>query len=92
MIAFERFLQENGFELIAGDLKEFNTYDNVARLWKNKDGKLCTVGLYGKPTRIGITHPCVYLDDVSEKGFKIPFTNIPVEKDFNEILKQILAW
>lgn len=85
MIAFEKFLIANGFELAAGSEKDFNTYDNCGRSYKNKDGKICTVGLWAKPTRIGITHPCIVLDGVS------PFTNVPVEKDFEEILTQILA-
>jgi hypothetical protein len=86
MIAFEKYLLDNGFELFEGSLKDFSTYDNCSRSYKNKDGKKCMVGLYAKPTRIGILSPCIVLPgEISQ------FTHVPVEKDFEEILTQILA-
>jgi hypothetical protein len=84
MIAFEKFLIENGFKMTHGKSGGFNTYDNVNRRWEDNNKNVCHVGLWAKPTRIGIVYPMIYL-----KGEKKPLTTIPTEEKFNEILSII---
>jgi len=88
MIAFEIFLQENGFDIVAGSVGPFNTYNNTSRSWKNKDGKSCLVGLYANPTRIGIIYPYVYLDDVVDGwlSFSNEVFSVFIICFFNDIL------
>lgn len=81
---FEAYIIENGFKQVAGKQKEFSTYDNCGRCYEDSMGNICTVGLFGQPTRIGITYPDVY----DYNGCL--FTNIPVESDYKFYLDQIL--
>lgn len=40
MTGFEEFLIQNGFSLVYGSLKEFNTYNNCTCRWINKSKNL----------------------------------------------------
>ena len=82
MIAFERYLLDNGFESIDG-IKEFNTYDNCMNGYKDARGNYCTVGLFAQPTRIGIIYPQIEFNEEI-------FTTIPTEDMFEEIMKQVI--
>lgn len=74
---FDLFLKEKGFDLVEGELKDLNTYNNSWRTWI-KDNILIRIGLYALPTRIGV---CNF------KGVnQLP---IPVEKDYEEYLLKL---
>ena len=82
MLDFEKFLLKNNFKLISGNLdKQFSTYDNCQRLYK-KENKIICIGLYAKPTRIGIIYPILKI-----KGKK--FDNIPIPEEYESILQEL---
>ena len=74
MTGFELYLEENGWELSGGSIREFSTYDNCNRGWK-KDGKSILIGLAGTPTRVYVLHPV--------------FNFLPVENFEEEVKLQI---
>ena len=79
MTGFEKYMVDNGYVLTHGNQGEFNTYDNCAKSYSN--GKhYFTMGLYAKPTRIGIFHPTI-----QGKWYD----RIPTEKDYEMIKNEI---
>lgn len=82
MTGFERFAVENGFKLTHGSLKPYNTYDNCNRRYEDSKGNAFIIGLYAKPTRIGIINPIIKIDDKY-------MTSLPTEEMFNFVLNEI---
>ena len=57
MTGLETYMQDNGWTLTHGKTSEWNTYDNCSRSWLHDSGKAITIGLWAKPTRVGLMHP-----------------------------------
>lgn len=72
---FDKFLNEKGFELVTGEMRDLNTYNNTWRSWF-KDGRYISIGLYAQPTRIGV--------ESSNGVFNLP---IPTENDYERYLE-----
>lgn len=73
---FDLFLKEKGFELVAGEMRDLNTYNNCRRTWRKDNGHYISIALYAQPTRV-----CVE----STKGiYGVP---LPTEDDFDKALK-----
>ena len=92
MTGFERYIESKGYKLYEGELKEFNTYDNCNRTWINDKGYRIMIGLYAKPTRVGILVPFLYTDD-SNKFYESfdksrrPYDSLPTEEQYEDVLK-----
>jgi len=73
---FDFFLKEKGFDLVAGELRDLNTYDNCRRTWRKDNGHYISIALYAQPTRV-----CV---ESTNMVYGVP---LPTEKDFDAVLK-----
>lgn len=82
--SIEQFFIDNGFEMVAGERKDFSTYDNCGRSYKDVNGNIVTVGLMGTPVRISITYPYIIINGE-------PLETYPTEDLFPEILKQVIT-
>ena len=57
MTGLENYMTGNGWTLTHGKSSEWNTYDNCNRSWLHTNGKRVLIGLYAKPTRVGLLLP-----------------------------------
>lgn len=75
---FDLFLKEKGFELVAGEMRDLNTYNNCRRTWRKDNGHYISIALYAQPTRI-----CV------ESTNGLFGVSLPTEGNYNDTLKSL---
>ena len=84
MTGFEKYMiEKHNFKRVEGN-GTYNTYTNTSNGYKDDKGNYFLIGLYARPTRIGLISPNIIIGSD-------PYTSLPTPSQYEFIAKEIMS-